>query len=417
MPGDLYLQTGTVPSYERELKELLGHTLADFGDSGADEAMKIGIDGRFIRQGQTGNGMFSQQLLEGLSRVDDENEYVVYLLENSSFIRKNNFQFKRMSFLHASSYFRFFLSFPLEFSRNPVDVFHAIYTVPLMTPARVILSLIEFSWFTNPDEFPASKLYQSQMRLMTKHSIHRADRIITPTWLGRDQLLAYFNLPEEKVEVVPFGVNERFLVPCDPEEIDRVKRKHAVTRDYILSVGNLHSRKNLVRLIDAFNWLKETRRIPHQLVIIGKETWRFEEIYKKATACSARDSIIFTGYVPFEELRALYQGAVLFAFPSLDEGFGLPVHEAMASRIPVIVSNRGALPEVGGEAALVVDPLSIEEIQSVILRVLESPTLREELIEKGLEQIKGFSWEESCRKLLRLYQNLCPSGFKNRGMK
>jgi glycosyltransferase involved in cell wall biosynthesis len=408
---------GKAPYDKREFKELLGPILAGYRDSGEDAAMKIGIDGRFIRQGQTGNGMFSQQLLEGLSRVDDENEYVVYLLENSSFIRKNNFQFKRMSFLHASSYFRFFLTFPLELCRNPVDVFHAIYTVPLMTPARVILSLIEFSWFTNPDEFPASKFFQSQLRLMTKLSIQRADRIITPTRLGRNQLLTYFDLPEEKVAVVPFGINERFREPCSPEEIDRVKQKHSVTQDYVLSVGNLHPRKNLVRLIDAFNLLKETRRIPQQLVIVGNESWRTEEIYKKASSCSARHSIIFTGYVPFKELRALYQGATLFVLPSLDEGFGLPVHEAMACQVPTIVSNRGALPEVAGDAALIVDPKSIEEIGDAILRVLDSSTLQERLIQKGLEQIEKFSWEESCWKILHLYQDLCPSRSNNRGMK
>jgi glycosyltransferase involved in cell wall biosynthesis len=372
--------------------------------------MKIGIDGRFIRQSQTGNGMFSQQLLEGLSRLDDTNEYVVYLLEDKSFVRKKNFQLKRMPFLHASSHFRFLLTFPLEFRRNPVDIFHAIYTVPLMTPRRVILSMIEFCWFTNPNEFPASKLFLSQMRLMTKQSIRRADRIVTPTSFGRDQLLEYFDLPEEKVTVVPFGVNENFLKRCNPEEIGRVKEKHAITGEYLLTVGGIHPRKNIVRLIDAFRWLKETRRIPHQLVIVGKDLWRADEIYKKVSSCSARDSIIFTGYVPFEEVRALYQGATLFAFPSLDEGFGLPVHEAMASRLPVIVSNRGALPEVAGDAALVVDPLSIEELGCAIYQVLESPTLREELITKGLKQIQGFSWEDSCRKMLNLYEDLCPFG-------
>jgi glycosyltransferase involved in cell wall biosynthesis len=375
--------------------------------------VKIGFDGRFIRRGQTGNGTFSQLLLEGLARLDAENEYTVYLLENNTFMRKNNFYLKQMPSPHANSHLRFLFTFPLELFRNPVDIFHAIYTVPMLplkASIRTVLSLVEFSWFTNPDEFPASRLFQYQIRLMTRQSIYRADLILTPTWTGRDQLLEYFDLPEEKVDVIPFGFNERFLKQCDPEEINRVKQKHAITGEYILTVGDLHPRKNLVRLIDAFNLLKETRRIPHQLVIVGKERWRAEEIYKKASSCSARQAIIFTGYVPFEELRVLYQGAALFAFPSLDEGFGLPVHEAMASRLPVVVSNRGALPEVAGEAALVVDPLSIEEIKSAMLRVLESPIFREELIKRGLEQIKGFSWEESCRKMLLLYQDLSQSG-------
>lgn len=369
--------------------------------------MKIGFDGRFIRQDQSGNGVFTQLLLEGLAHLDDDNDYTVYLLDDGLFINKDNFHLKRMSSLHSNAHLRFFLTFPLELYRNPVDIFHAIYTAPVKTSARIVLSLVEFGWFTNPEDFPAHRFFMFERRLSTLYSIRRADRIITPTRLCRDQLLEYFNLPKGMVEVVPFGFNESFLERCDPEEIDRIKRKHGITGDYILSVGDLHPRKNVTRLIDAFIWLKETRRIPHQLVLVGKELWKAEGIFLQASSGSARDSIVFTGYVTLEELRALYQGATLFAFPSLDEGFGLPVHEAMASRLPVMVSDRGALPEVAGEAALVVDPLNMEEIGHAVFRVLESPTLREELIRKGLEQIKGFSWEASCRKILHLYRDLC----------
>ena len=370
--------------------------------------MKIGFDGRFIRNGQTGNGVFTQLLLENLACLDDENEYTVYLLENNPFIKKDNFRLKRMPFYHANSHIRFLLTFPLELFLNPVDIFHAVYTVPLRTSGRVVLSLVEFSWLINPEEFPSSRLFTSQIRLMTRHSIRRADRIITPTQFGRNQLLKYFDLPQEKVDVIPFGFNESFLELRDPAEIDRVKKKHSITGDYLLSVGDLHPRKNLKRLIQAFNWLKETYKIPHKLVLVGKELWQAGEIYQAASSCSSRDSIIFTGYVSLEELRALYQGATLFAFPSLYEGFGLPVHEAMASCLPVVVSNRGALPEVVGDAALIVDPLNVEEIGSAMFRVLDSQTTREDLIKNGLKQIKGFSWGQSCRKLLSLYRDLCP---------
>jgi glycosyltransferase involved in cell wall biosynthesis len=371
--------------------------------------VKIGFDGRFIRSRQTGNGMFSQNLVEGLSRLDAENEYTIYLVENNPFIRKDNFFLKQMPSPHANSHLRFLFTFPLELFRNPVDIFHAIYTIPMIplkTSVKTVLSLIEFAWFTNPEDFPASRLFLYQIRLMTRQSIHRADRIITPTWLGRDQLLEYFNLPEEKVDVVPIGFNERFLEKCETEEVNRVKQKHAIKGEYILSVGDLHPRKNLMRIIDAFNMLKESRRIPHQLVIVGKALWQAEEIYRKASSSSSCESIIFTGYVSFEELRALYQGADLFVFPSLNEGFGLPVHEAMASCVPAIVSNRGALPEVAGNAALVVDPLNTEEIGDAMYRILESPDIRNQLIKKGLEQIQGFSWDESCQKTLRVYNEL-----------
>jgi glycosyltransferase involved in cell wall biosynthesis len=368
--------------------------------------MKIGFDGRFIRGGQTGNGVFTQLLLEGLARLDDENEYTVYLLEDVPFIQKPNFSLRRMSRLHANSHLRFLLTFPIELYRNPVDIFHAIYTVPLRTQTKTVLTLVEFSWFIHPEEFPASKVFLSELRVMTRRSLQRADRIIIPTKFWRDKLLEHFDVPKEKVEVIHFGYNEEFLSPCTVEEIASVKQKFGISQNYLLSVGDLHPRKNLGRLIEAFNWLKEARKIPFQLVLVGKEHWKAKEIQYKAVSSSAHDSILFTGYVPLDELRALYQGATLFAFPSLDEGFGLPVHEAMASRLPVVVSNRGALPEVAGDAALIVDPLSIEDIGSAILKVLEDVRLREELIEKGIKQIQGFSWDESCRKLLKVYDSL-----------
>jgi glycosyltransferase involved in cell wall biosynthesis len=372
--------------------------------------MKIGFDGRFIQQYQTGDGVFSQLLLEGLARIDMDNEYTVYLLEDNPFIRKDNFHLKRMPAIHANSHLRFLLSFPWELGRNPVDLFHAIHTVPLNAPERVVLHLVEFGWITNPDEFPASRIFLAQLRPLIHHSVRRASRIITATQLWKNKLLDYFDLSDEKVHVIPHGFNERFLERSGPGEITRIKQKHGITENYILNAGNLHPRKNIIRLIEAFNWLKETKGISLQLVLAGKALYQADEIYRKASSCSSRDSIIFTGYVPFEELRALYHGASLFAFPSLEEGFGLPVHEAMASRLPVVVSNRGALPEVAGDAALVVDPLSMEDIGSAINRVLDDAGLREELIEKGLKQIQGYSWAGSCRKLLDLYNSLRAEG-------
>jgi len=368
--------------------------------------MKIGFDGRFIRQGQSGNGTFTQLLLEGLARLDNANEYTVYLLEKNSFIKKNNFYLKQMGRLHSNSQLRFLMTFPFELSRNPVDIFHAIYTVPLNTKSKIVLTMVELSWFVNPDDFPAGRLFLSQVRLITKYSIKRADRIITPTQIIRAQVLEHFDLQEDKVEVVPFGLNEGFLERCNPEVIDGIRSKFGIREDYILTVGDLHPRKNLLRIIDAFTWLKETKKIPHKLVLVGKALYQAEKIYEKAYSGSTKDAILFTGYVSFDDLRALYQGAALFAFPSLDEGFGLPVHEAMASRSPVIVSDRGSLPEVAGDAALVVDPLSIEDIGSAMYRIIQSPSVREELIRKGLDQIKRFTWEDSCRRTLRIYQDI-----------
>jgi glycosyltransferase involved in cell wall biosynthesis len=368
--------------------------------------MKIGFDGRFIRQLQSGDGVFSQHLIEGLARLDRDNEYTVYLLEDNAFIRRGNFCLKRMPTIHASAHLRFLLSFPWELIRNRVDVFHAIHTIPIETFCRVVLHLVEFGWITNPEEFPASRIVLFQLRQIIHHSIRRADRIITATEFWKRKLVDYFSLSEEKVAVIPHGYDERFLARCDPEDISKVRRKYGIRGDFLLAVGDLHPRKNLIRLIDTFTWLKESKKIPHQLVLVGKALYQAEEVFRKAHASSARDALIFTGYVPLEELRALYQGAAVFVFPSLDEGFGLPVLEAMASRVPVVVSNRGALPEVAGESAIVVDPLDIEDMGSAICDIIDDDRLQEELIAKGTAQLGSFSWDHSCRKVLNLYETL-----------
>lgn len=369
--------------------------------------MRIGFDGRFIRHGQSGDGVFTQELLKGLARLDNDNTYTVYLLENRPFLQKDNFRLKHMPAMHANSHLRFLVSFPLELARNPVDLFHAVHTVPLMTAAsRVVLHLVEFGWIVHPEQFPASTFLLSQLRLITRHSVCRADSIVTATRFWRDKLLDYYDLPEKKVVVVPHGVNEQFLALSSAGEISAVRQKFGTGDEYVLSVGDLHPRKNLVRLIEAFAWLKQSKRIPHKLVLVGKALYEAASIYRHAASCGAGNDIVFTGYVTVEELRALYQGASLFAFPSLDEGFGLPVHEAMASRVPVVVSNRGSLPEISGDAASIVDPLSVEDIGSAIFRILDSPAVRTEHVQRGLNQIKNYSWEESSRKILHIYHRL-----------
>lgn len=372
--------------------------------------MKIGFDGRFIRRGHSGDGVFSRQMLRGLARLDTANSYTVYLLEDDPFIPQDNFHFKLMPRLHRNSYFRFLLGFPVELSRNPVDIFHAVHTVPLRTGARVVLHLVEFGWILNPGDFPASRFFLSQLKHITRRSVRMADRIITATGYWKDRILEHFGVPEEKVVVIPHGIDERFLERCSSDEIDGVKRAFGIEGEYILSVGDLHPRKNLVRLIGAFDWMKSTRGIPHKLVIAGKALYEAGQIYERAAACRAKDDIVFIGYIGFEHLRALYQGAAVFAFPSLDEGFGLPVHEAMASRLPVVISDRGSLPEISGGAAATADPLDIESIGSAVLRIIEDPLERQRLVEKGLDQIKRFTWNDSCKQILDLYACLGKTG-------
>lgn len=371
--------------------------------------MKIGFDGRFIRQMQTGNGVSAQLLLHALSDVDRENHYTVYVLERCVHVRQKNFELKTMGGLHASSHIRFLVTFPFELMAHPVDIFHAIFTVPFLpyrTETKFVLTLPEIPWFTHPEDFPASSLFSSQVRLTTRYSIRKTDRVITLTHLMKDRIVDYFDIPEGKVHVIPWGVDERFCAPAGEEQTEKIRTKLDLKRPYILCVGDLHPRKNQANLIRAYTILREKYNIPFNLVLAGREIYKVDEIYNLAQSSSSRHSIIFTGYITFDELRALYQCASIFVFPSLHEGFGLPVHEAMASGVPVVSSDRDALPEVAGDAALFVDPLDADSIAAAILRVIEDTKLREEMIARGHRQVQQFSWKESARKLLALYRDV-----------
>jgi glycosyltransferase involved in cell wall biosynthesis len=376
-------------------------------------AMTIGFDGHFITGRVSGNGVSTQMLLQALAAVDSENDYIVYLLQNNIRLPNPNFHAKIMPALHANAKIRFLFTFPFELSRSPVDVFHATFTVPLLPDKmrpKIVLTVPEIPWFTDPETFPAPSLFSAQVRLATRYSISKAARIITLTQFMKRRIVCHFQVPDENVEVIPWGVDEAYFRRVDRNYIEKVQRRFSITRPYVLCVGDLHLRKNQTALIRAFTQLRERHNIPYELVLAGKPHYRAELIYAAAAASSAATRIKLTGYVDPEELRALYQGASIFAFPSLHEGFGLPVHEAMASAVPVIASDRDALPEVAGDAALFVDPLDIDGIASAILRLIDDASLRERLVETGMEQARRFSWRETGRKVIATYRKVFPEG-------
>lgn len=371
--------------------------------------MKIGYDGRFITRNPSGNGVFTRSLLDHLLKLDESNEYIVYLTHENSLQARVNLLPRKMSFLHRNPYLRYLVTFPLELSIRPVDIFHAFYSVPTRIPSKVVLTLVEFFWFTNPERLPRSRVYWAQYRFVTRHAIKRADVIIVPTHFVREKLLDYFNLSEEKILVIPLGVNEYFLEEPTSEEILEVKSKYSLDRKFILAVGNLHKRKNLELLVRIFDRLKDKEWIAHRLIIVGMPFKGFNgshTLLSKIATSKFRKDIILTGYIPTSHLRVLYREADLYVLPSLDEGFGLTTHEAMACHTPVVCSDRGSLPEVVGDSAILFNPSNIEEMEQCIRQGLDDIALREKLIQGGLERIKHFSWEKIAMETLKVYNQL-----------
>ena len=209
------------------------------------------------------------------------------------------------------------------------------------------------------------------------------------------------------VTVIPLAAPTHFGPVNDEKELKRVRHTYGIGTDYILSVGSIQPRKNLARLIAAYARLR--RGLPEgkhpQLVLVGKCAWLYDETLRTIEDLGVTDSVILTGYVPEADLPALYTGALCFVYPSYFEGFGLPPLEAMKCGAPVIAGNRTSLPEVVGDAGLLVDPFNIDAIASAIEKLITDSNFRSELRVKGLERARIFNWRETARQTLEVYRN------------
>jgi glycosyltransferase involved in cell wall biosynthesis len=258
--------------------------------------------------------------------------------------------------------------------------------------------------FTRTETVP--RKYALYMRLLLKQVVQKVDKIIAPSISTKNDLIECLNTPEEKIDVVYNAVSPHYAPAspdCDHEEI---KRKFGIRNKYIFFAGNLEPRKNLIRLMEAFNMSRSKLGEDYQLVICGKKGWLYKDILQTYEKLKMDDDIILTNYVTEEDLLSLYQCADIFAFPTLYEGFGFPPLEAMGCGVPVIASNVSSLPEIVGDAALLVDPLDTAQISEAIVTMANSESLRKQLIEKGLKQSAKFSWEDTARKTLDVYASV-----------
>jgi glycosyltransferase involved in cell wall biosynthesis len=232
----------------------------------------------------------------------------------------------------------------------------------------------------------------------------RADHIIAVSKATRDDIIASYQVPEKKITVVPEAAAPQFQ-PQPPERVARVRADHRLPEAYVLYVGTIEPRKNLIRLLDAWAALYQAHEAP-PLVIVGKHGWLSDNFYAALAKNPCREAVRFTGYVADEDLPAIFAAAMVFAFPSLYEGFGLPPLEAMACGTPVVCSKRSSLPEVVGDAALTVDPSDTDALRAALRRLLRDAELRAELRARGLRQAARFSWTRAARETLAVYRTL-----------
>ena len=208
------------------------------------------------------------------------------------------------------------------------------------------------------------------------------------------------DVPSEKIVVVPDGVRNELAERLSSDAISEVLARHGVERPYVLSLNDIHPRKNLEGLVEAFGRLKTRSRLPHQLVIAGRTLWSYPEFYRAVKSSAFAGDIKVLGYAPAKDVPALYQGADLFIYPSFYEGWGLQVHEAMIAGVPVTVANNTTMPEIAGDAADLFDPYDVDDMSRSMERILTDRTLRETLMTRGLERVKLYSWRRAAEETL-----------------
>lgn len=294
---------------------------------------------------------------------------------------------------------------PLAPAAADLDLFHApAHRLPEDPPSRLVYTLHDLTFLSHP------RLHTLRNRadtlVATSRAVCAGARFIAVSEYTRGQAGALLGLEPELVDVVPWAADPE-LGPGDPDAAAaEVGPRYGIDRPYLLSVGSVEPRKNLFRLVEAFAALPARLRNRHLLVVVGGEGWRNRAILERLERAIAAGWVVRPGRVPRADLAVLYRGAVALAYPSLAEGFGLPVLEAMACGCPVVTSRVSSLPEVAGDAALLVDPQDTTSLAAALERVLTEADLRAELRRRGLERARAFSWRRTAEATLAVYRRL-----------
>ena len=293
--------------------------------------------------------------------------------------------------------------------RHGLNLLHSMaFVTPLLAFCPTVVTVYDLSFMHYPESFPRGQRFY--LRSQTARSVREARRVLTISESGRQDVQRFFNVPLARIDVIQPGVGGEYR-PLPAAIINQFRQQKGLPERFILHVGTLQPRKNIPVLLEALNQL-EARDVC--LVLVGGKGWLFSEIFAQVEALALQDRVLFTGYVAAEELPLWYNAAAVLAFPSLYEGFGMPIVEAMACGTPVVVANVSSMPEAVGEAGLLFAPQVVDELVAGLTAVLQSPNLAQELREKGFAQAKQFSWENAGRKTAMSYQRALGRGWKGR---
>ncbi len=288
---------------------------------------------------------------------------------------------------------------------SQADLLHALaFAGPRQISIPWLVTIYDLSFMKFPQSFNA--LNRIYLKYAVRDSLRRADRAIAISESTKRDLVSLFGVSPNKVCTIHCGVDAAFKPAPDSTDVAQLRARYSLPEKFILYLGTIEPRKNIVRLLRAFARARRDARLPHRLVMVGARGWKYAQVDRVIEGEGIEGQVIFTGYAPQEELVSWYRAADLFVYPSLYEGFGLPPLEAMACGTPVVTSNASSLPEVVGDAALMVNPDDERSLAEAIIRALTDRTLRQDMIARGITQAKKFSWERTARETTALYREV-----------
>ena len=379
--------------------------------------MKIAFDGQpLLNANKTGIAYYEDGLVKGMLKYYPENEYQ---LDVFTFRHKDRIEQLQKEYSHKLvlkkcvwlwdrifRVFTFLIYIPYDcFFSGEREITHFCnYVIPFGVRGKKVVTIHDLAFREYPQTIRTRTMMMLKMNL--RKTLKRADAIAVDSAFTKSELVKYYNVQKGKIYVVPCGIDKEKYE--EKRSVKPVKEKFGIDGEYFLYLGTLEPRKNIVRLIKAYDeFRKENEKdILPDLVIAGGKGWMYDEIYEMVNKKHLEKWIIFTDYVSEEEKIALMQGAFAFCFPSLYEGFGLPPMEAMACGTPVITSCTSSLDEVAGEAALKVNPESVQQIASALTKMHREEDIRQKLIEKGRKQAAKYTWENASDALYKVFENV-----------
>ena len=362
--------------------------------------IRIAFDIHTIGQRATGNETYSAGLLRAF-QDDPQDDMELYYYHFDALEHANlKGRFRRL--WPRWPYARIPLTTPYFLARDRIDAAHFQYIAPPLSPCATVLTVHDLSYERYPEFF--SPAMSARMRLLMPYMTRRATQIITVSQATRDDLVEFYKIAPERITVIHNGAPQGFQVMAGPERARDASARLALERPFILCVGNLGARKNQRLLVRVFARLIREQSIEHDLVLVGKHTESAKPILDEIHRQGIGDRVHVTGYATQQELVALYNLATFSVYPSRYEGFGLPILESMACGTPVITSAVSCMPEIAGDAALLIDPQNEDALFDAMYRLLESESLRARLRHAGLERCKQFSWAEAARRTFAVYR-------------